>query len=100
MFYKNKNSKEIAELIYSDSNYCIYVPVNEKNLNIIDGRIFFGNKKLFKKNWKKIKKVSYKKIDLELKIEIIKEIMLVKHKLMNEKELDDLIIQSQLQNPL
>ena len=78
MLYVNKKSKEVVELLYSDSKMCVYVSSRD-NLDksgegeIGEGIVFKGNKKTFKRFFKKgSRKIldSYQELDEAAKEEV------------------------------
>lgn len=71
MLYINKKTKEVVELLYSDSKMCIYVSAKENLDNtgegvIGEGIVFKGTKKSFKQYFKKAStKISSAYIELD-----------------------------------
>jgi hypothetical protein len=97
MFYKNLKTGEIGELIYSDNEFCIYVSLEEieKLEGELNGQIFYGNKKTFKKSWKKAK-VTCPGLEDETKKQIIDIFLYDRSHLQDENYTDRLILQTQL----
>ena len=97
MFYKNKKTNEIVELIYSDSSYCLYVPLEQiENVESeLDGVIFYGNKDKFKKTWKKAKKVNVEGLEQPAIESIIATFLFDKHRFTNEEKVDELVVLTQ-----
>ena len=78
MLYVNKKTKEVVELLYSDNKMCVYVSSKEKLDSqgdgiVGEGIVFKGNKKSFKRFFKKAnKKVeeTYQELDEAVKEEV------------------------------
>lgn len=97
MFYKNNKTKEIVELIHSDSEFCIIVPLHEiENVEgELNGTIFYGNKDKFKKEWSKAKKVKTQPLEKEAVDSIVSTFLFDRRRMMNEDKLDELIVLTQ-----
>ena len=96
MFYKNKKTSEVVELIYSDSKYCIYVPLAEIEAleGELNGTIFYGNKTKFKKEWDKFK-TNALGLEKEAVDSIVSTYLFDKPKLKDPEKLDELVILTQ-----
>ena len=96
MHYINNKTKEIVELIYSDNEFCLYVPQVEidSTEGELNGNIFYGNKDKFKKTFKKYKKEATL-LETELKDSIISTFLFDKKRLRDDKKADELIVLTQ-----
>jgi len=78
MLYVNKKTKEVVELLYSDSKMCVYVSSKENLDNtgegeIGEGIVFKGTKKTFKRYFKKANSTitsEYQELDEAAKDEV------------------------------
>lgn len=97
MFYKNKQTSEVVEMIHSDNEFCIYVPLTEIEAleGELNGNIFYGNKKAFKREWKKVKG-EFTTLEAEAKESIISTFLFDRRRLKSEQGLDDLVVQTQV----
>lgn len=97
MFYKNKKTNDVVELIYSDNEYCIYVPEEEiKNVEgELNGSIFFGNKDKFKQSFKKAKKVTTQPLEEPAVESIVSTFLFDKRRFKNDEKLDELVVLTQ-----
>lgn len=97
MFYKNNKTKEIVELIHSDNEFCIIVPLHEiENVEgELNGTIFYGNKDKFKKEWSKAKKVKALPLEKEAVDSIVSTFLFDRRRMMDESKLDELIVLTQ-----
>lgn len=99
MFFRNKKTKELVELIYSDQHFCVYVPINEgldpeQESHEIEGKIFYGTKKEFKNYWVKSKKTNLLPLDIDLAYEIVRTIKFDTTRL--HEDLDNLILETDI----
>ena len=99
MFFRNKKTAELSELIYSDQNFCVYVPLledldSDAESHEIEGKIFYGTKKDFKKYWIKSKKTNLIPLDMDIVDEIVKTIKFDSTRL--TEDLDNLILETDI----
>jgi hypothetical protein len=97
MFYKNKKTNEVVELIYSDNEFCIYVLEDEiKNVKSeLNGNIFYGNKNKFKQMFKKDKKVTTQPLESEAVDSIVSTFLFDRKRLKTDSGLDELVVLTQ-----
>jgi hypothetical protein len=98
MFYQNKKTKEIVELIYSDNDFCIYVPAKEieEVATELNGNIINGNKNIFKKYFKKFKKCTIEPLEREAVDSIVSTYLFDKKRLNTTNGTDELVVLTQL----
>jgi tRNA G10 N-methylase Trm11 len=97
MFYQNKQTKELVELIYSDNTFCIYVSAKEIEdvSSELNGNMLQGNKGNFKKYFKKVKKCDIQPLEKEAIDSIVSTYLFDKKRLSTEKGMDDLVVLTQ-----
>ena len=96
MFYKNKKTGKVVELIYSDSSYCIIVPL-EDITNVegeLNGSIVYGTKKDFKNDWKKFK-TDVEGLEQEAIESVIATFLFDKRRFTNDEKVDELVVLTQ-----
>jgi len=96
VFYKNKKTNKIVELIYSDNAFCIVVPMEEivQVEGELNGSIIYGTKREFKKDWKKFK-TDVKGLEEEAVKSIISTFLFDKNRFKNDEKLDELVVMTQ-----